>query len=358
MVPPAECWWPSTQARFADARRWRWVDTTQHWVLPRPGRLFGPVGRWVRRGIVPAAVMLALGLLTPLAYGMGWNPWGWDAETFLTVYLLGGILLLAWQSRQAHLRLDTGLASTSPGPDALTPLTLAALAEGPARVREVVVTTALQQGAVVLDAQGRLRRGSGEVPDEALELTLAAGRMPQGLSRAGLVDVLQPVVDRTLAQGSALGLLHEPRRLRQVLAMTCLPLWLWLGFGVSRIVQGLQRERPVGWLLVLVGVLLVLTLVRRYGRSPLTTRGRLALTHAQQHHARLRRAPRDSELPLAVALVGTSILAGTAWAQWHRPPGSDGSGGGDSGSTSSSDDSSSSDGGGGSGCGGCGGGGD
>jgi hypothetical protein len=86
-------------------------------------------------------------------------------------------------------------------------------------------------------------------------------------------------------------------------------------------------------------------------RRPLRSwKGDAALQQARRMHTAAARAPRARDLGLAVALLGTSAMAGSAYAAYHearRPS--------DSGSDSSSS-CSSGGGDGGSGCGGCGGG--
>jgi hypothetical protein len=83
-------------------------------------------------------------------------------------------------------------------------------------------------------------------------------------------------------------------------------------------------------------------------RRPVRTRaGGEALRELREDNARLMRAPRESEVALAVALAGTAVLTGTpytAYAQWRGASGGgDSSGGGCSGGGD----------GGGGGCGGC-----
>lgn len=53
-APPADIW-PDAQARFRDAHLFRRVNTSSHWVIPRPD------GASLRRWLLPAAVIPALG---------------------------------------------------------------------------------------------------------------------------------------------------------------------------------------------------------------------------------------------------------------------------------------------------------
>ena len=138
--------------------------------------------------------------------------------------------------------------------------------------------------------------------------------------------------------------------------LCALPATALLGFGLAKIAIGLQREKPVTMLVILCAVTAISALVQAF-RAPRPTRaGERALARKQAE----RRAQRNAfdDIGLAVALGGTSLLAGTALAGYHeqRTPSSSSS---DSSSSSGSDSSSSDSGGSscGSSCGGCGGGG-
>jgi hypothetical protein len=89
----------------------------------------------------------------------------------------------------------------------------------------------------------------------------------------------------------------------------------------------------------------------RPGRS---RAGDLELARRRGSTSRATRATDPDTLPMAVALGGTAVLAGTGLAGFHQARAASAHSSGDSGGSSDS----SSDGGGGSGCGGCGGGGD
>jgi uncharacterized membrane protein YgcG len=126
-------------------------------------------------------------------------------------------------------------------------------------------------------------------------------------------------------------------------------MWLLAGFGTAKIAIGLLRDRPVALLVFLVIATVVAALLFHFKRPGITRAGRALLRAQKARHALTLRAPRKGQLALAVALIGTGVLAGTALAGYHelrQPP--SGGDGGSSGSDSSSD-------GGGSGCGGCGG---
>lgn len=96
----------------------------------------------------------------------------------------------------------------------------------------------------------------------------------------------------------------------------------------------------------LVIATVIAAMLFHFKRPGITRAGRDLLRAQKARHALTLRAPPKGQLALAVALVGTGVLAGTALAGYHelRHPPSSGDGGGSSGSD-----------GGGSSCGGCGG---
>jgi len=96
-----------------------------------------------------------------------------------------------------------------------------------------------------------------------------------------------------------------------------LPMLAVVGLGVAKIFVGLGRGRPVGILFVLC-VLLAIWIASRLLRSPVrTSAGDQALAAMRTEHARTRRAAPSDELSLAVALMGTTALTGTAFAEYR-----------------------------------------
>jgi len=145
------------------------------------------------------------------------------------------------------------------------------------------------------------------------------------------------------------GLLMDSATAWQMRLIQTLPLALLFAFGLAKWTIGSMRDRPVGLLTALLVVTAIVGLMR-FGLLDRRTRaGKTVLADARFEAARLRRAMPTDEAPLAVALFGTSVLAGSYLSDFHRmraaASGSDsGSTGGDSGSGGC----------GGGGCGGCG----
>jgi len=216
------------------------------------------------------------------------------------------------------------------------PAELAMLGGGAERVAEAGIADAMARGELILIDKrfsappGRGASGTGSDwtgmrerharPAEAARRRLVA----DGL----MLDKAATSVERWLAAGP----------LAAVLALGAVRCWL-----------GLMRDRPFGWLLLMMVVAAILLVAAWRGVTGRTRAGDRAWRQARDEADRIRRAPTRAEMGLAVALFGTGVLAGSHLHHLHQLRSGNG-GGGDGGSGCGSNGGS--DGG---GCGGCGG---
>ncbi|WFE52825.1 TIGR04222 domain-containing membrane protein [Micromonospora sp. WMMD1155] len=299
------------------------------------------------------------------------DTWGVSGPTFLRFYLVAAALVVA-VAVYHRVRLAAG-STTAPTADALGPQQVAYLNGGP----RLAVHAAL----------GGLR-GSGAIgvrPDRRLT---TAGAAPTGLTpleqavhwaahqHARVADLpkderVRAALDRLRDGLEHRGLLNTDAQRARARLWTTLLIGL-LGLGVFRFVSGLFNGQPVGYLLLTLVTLLIVTLVLR--RAPALTRaGRAALRGVRREHTHLAPASAPAYATygaagaaMGVALYGTASLwaldpgfAEQAEIQRQAASGSGWSGGGDGssggGESSGSDGGSSCGGGGGCGGGGCGG---
>lgn len=346
--PPAR-WWPGTRQRFRRPARFRRIDLEAVWVLPRPR---------LRELGKTALQMLGLCALasTATALSIEGTPLDWSGPSFLGFFaLIGLVATVAAMFWRRALRGNSAHAASA----GLSALDAACLIDGPHRCLDTAIADLLRQNAVRFDPDQRqfvVERDVGTLAEPVAavrDLMRRDGRADQVLSLGlGLFGD----VEKRLQQK---GLLLDRAAAKRAAWMPALLPGVVLAIGVAKIMIGVQRDRPVVLLvllcLLMLGVLLLLAL--RPPRRSLAGDG--SVSELRRVHARAARAPRETELPLAVALLGTAAMAGTAWAGYHQlraPPSSSAS----SDSSSSSSDSGSSDSGGGDsggGCGGCGGGG-
>ncbi|RZT79906.1 uncharacterized protein (TIGR04222 family) [Micromonospora violae] len=300
------------------------------------------------------------------------DTWGIPGPTFLRYYLAAAVLVVVITAYH-RVRLAVG-STASMTADPLGPQQVAYLNEGP----QLAVHAAL----------GGLRgsRAIGVRPDRRLT---TAGAAPTGLTpleqaihwaahqhaRAGDLprdERVRIALDQIRDGLEQRGLLtNDAQRARARFWATILA--VLLGVGVFRLVSGLFNDQPVGYLLLTLVPLLIITLLLR--RAPMLTRaGRAALRSVRRAHAHLApaSAPAYTTYGAAGAAMGVALF-GTA-ALWALDPGfaaqaeiqrqaaassgwsggSDGSSGG-GGDSSGGDGGSSCGGGGGCGGGGCGG---
>ncbi|WP_066555260.1 TIGR04222 domain-containing membrane protein [Croceicoccus bisphenolivorans] len=269
----------------------------------------------------------------------GLNPLDWDATEFLILY---GVLIVAaivlrgvianWlrpEGERATLRDEEEIAI---------------LAGGPNRFAEAVTARMLASGMLTMPAKGQFavaQRGGHATPAERAVIAAGTRSRWSGLRRVlkgHAAQVEQRLADRGIYMDSAEAL--------QVRFLTIVPFLFLLGFGWIRWKVGVAREEDVGFLIVMMAIaaILMLASLGKLDRATRSAKSELASLRATKD--RLRRAPRAEETGMAVALYGTTVLAGTSLAGFHTLRSDSGSGG-----------CGSSDGGGcgGGGCGGCGG---
>ncbi len=309
--PPADLW-PAADQRFAE--RVRQVSSRTHWVLAKP--------RWWRRPAFPAKSLRAWGMALclpalvvagctqgriPLAAGGTLT-----GPQFLGHYLLAMAVLLAVGILLAVRGRRAGVPLRAEG---LDPIDQAYLAGGTVRVLWTAMVGMLQRGQVRLDqVVGRwvavaAPGAEAHAVERALYAPLARGVQPrEALAEAqGPLDALH---DRLHARGLLTHTLREGRgtgwaeRLYQA-AWTGLLLW-----GVLRVAQGWHRGYPVGGLLVLMAIALLLKWA--FGRAlphRLTREARTWISSARRALPRTRElGAADPVLPLALALLGATVL--------------------------------------------------
>ncbi|ATB29993.1 TIGR04222 domain-containing membrane protein [Melittangium boletus] len=304
------------------------------------------------------------------------NPLDWTGPEFLGFYalFLVAAFLVAWAWKHA---LNQPAEPPAPFELDLDPYQVAML-EGPdAAVRGAVV--ALVHGGSLRFEDDALRVAA-PLPRGAMELERAVYRSVE--EQSGTLSELREDVEGELRRLEdslrGRGFLRDSEQDARYKSYPWLFFLVALGLGVMKVMVGLSRDRPVGYLVGLLFVAFVLGLSLRLFHSRRTRRGERALALLRQRHETLLHsasaegsagAMRPRELALAAGLFGVGVLSIVHFPLLRdylmpvSPSSGGGPGGGDNsswGSDSSSSDSSScggGDSGGGGGCGGCGGGG-
>lgn len=274
---------------------------------------------------------------------MSLGPFDLTGGPFLELYcvlfvlaFMAGLVIPRWlrpEGREGHVPTD--------------PDDLALLTGGVTRHSEAVTARLLSRGALDLGAGGffnkrDVRAGQGNADAAVLAL-------PQPIKWSAIDRALKPHAEPVRRRLEWNGMLMDGGTAWQLRFWQTSPYLLLLAFGAIKLMVGIEREKPVGILTVLMIATAIFALIRFLVLDRRTRAGKAALAAAQRRADRLQKAPTNDEIPLAVALFGTAVLAGSAFAAFHTmraASSGDGGGGGDGGG----------DGGcGGGGCGGCGG---
>ncbi|MCW3835689.1 TIGR04222 domain-containing membrane protein [Sphingomonas canadensis] len=276
------------------------------------------------------------------------SPFDLTGPMFLLLYLA---LLAA--AIVAGMLLPRWLRAEGREPAVTDPDQLAYLAGGRTRLAETVTSRLLASGAIAIDAGGRFQHGEHARGRTAAERAVLA--LPQDARWTRVSAAVARQADGVAQRLTDAGLLLDGGEALRARIVQTLPYLLVMAIGLVKLNVGLERERPVEALTVLLVITGVLALIR-FAVLDRRTRGALAvLASARARSERLRLAPTAPETDMAVALFGTAVLAGSGWAAFHSLRTSSGSS--DSGGSGCSSDSGCSGGdGGGGGCGGCGGG--
>lgn len=227
------------------------------------------------------------------------------------------------------------------------PEKLAYLAGGTSRYTDTIVSRLLASGALRMISKDKFSvagHGSTEAERAVLAMSAPTGWSP--IERT--LKRYAPAVERRLI---ADGLMIDSGTAWQLRFWQTAPYLLLIGFGLIKLDIGMLRDKPVGFLTMLLILTAVLALIRLVGLDRRTRGGIAALGEMRERSDRLRRAHSSDETDMAVALWGTALLAGSGIAGYHQLRSSSS---GDGGSSSGSDGGSGCGGGG--GCGGCGGG--
>jgi uncharacterized protein (TIGR04222 family) len=223
---------------------------------------------------------------------------------------------------------------------------LAFLAGGKARFTDAVVARMLAAGSLVMATKTKFSGGRRPAAMTAAERSVLNISAPFGWT--ALQRTLHQYAAPTQRTLTANGLLMSDEDISRVRWAQTLPYVLLIGFGSIKLLIGEAHERPVGILTALLIFTAVAALIRWFFVDRRTEAALFVVDDANLRHQRLKIAPTTPEIGIAVALFGTTVLAGSAFADFHTLRASDSGGG------SSSSESSDGGGCGGGGCGGCG----
>ena len=326
-IPPIDIW-PKPKDRFGRDLHFIRINSQQSWVLSKPNLTIFLKPQLRKIGIFTFLVFLSLMITSCQIISQIPNPINFTGPEFLTFYIsLGvmGIALAAW------LRFSLCLVSTNTKqqPD-LNTYEIAFLAGGNHRLIMAAITSLVKQGYV-----------------EVLKEKSPFGRTQSKLVVTGKIDAIADPVEKAVAQDilatdgaieqvfqkstgmkdsirsrlEQLGLFLSDAQALKAQICPSLIVVILLGIGLCKMAVGISRDKPVGLLLICIFGLLVLG--ARFFVKPQRQRSRYGeiifndLTNRLQHLKTANSS--DSELVLAVALFGATVLMGdTALADLYQ----------------------------------------
>lgn len=271
----------------------------------------------------------------------------WTGSDFLLFYagLLGAACLAAWWI-PANLR-----ASGRQGPlDDLE--CIAVVSGGPARMTDSLLTDLYVRGALTEGDKGRLVICDSKLASTPAGKALLEVDAPLTLDLARRTLAIH--AERVTARLQRAGLLQRPEECMRLRWLSVTPFAALLMLGLYRQRAGDAVGEPTGFLVILMGLILIFAIIRFFKYDPRTMAGIDAVRRQKEQASRFARAPLPDEAAMAVALLGTGVLVGTPWQPVHAMRQQSGDGGGADGGGGSSSDGDGGSGCGG-GCGGCGG---
>lgn len=350
-IPPSDIW-SLPRDRFGRELHFAMINTQENWVIPKFS--LNPIANLhPKQAIVFSILFLTSAAISSCQVGASnSNPLNYTGSEFLSFYFQLSLLFIFL----AHcLRYFLRLPISSPiqPPSSLNPYEIAYLADGDRRVADTAIASFFQRGYITVDPEQRKLNWTGSIAalSNPVEKAVAGSIRTSGhidsISKSISYSTL-PICDRLISWE----LLIKPQQAFIAKIIPALLIASLLGLGISKILVGISRGKPIGFLVFMCALIAI------YGVT-LTKRPINRSIHGDRVLKTLRNSTPskvfgldDSQLPFVVALLSMAILPNESFAdlkQLFIPVSNSNSGSvGDSGG----------DGGGGcgGGCGGCGGG--
>ncbi len=346
--PPSDIW-PSSEQRFGTDLSAMRVNTSQHWVLPKPRAWRWLEARWNTADSGHRSALMATALL---ALGCGGNI-GLSKSVSGSQFLAGLFWLWLVTLAAAYVIRRSRLRSTETELPVLEPYCLAQLA-GEQVALDSAITSLIARNAVELAPGNEALRVRAALPRHAAQLEQDVYAEIEQAGSLAVAELRKRVIKLT----AFLAIQLEERKLITT-GESQLPFWLALAaplLGAVRIMTRLGTDKPIAFLVIWCALGLAIAFWIFRPRPERTALGEATLASARQSHAELREIRPANELasagtlPIAFALFGIGSLAlpeATGWTELMKRRHVDG-GAGDAGGADGGGD--------GGGCSGCGGG--
>lgn len=260
-APPQDIW-PSKELCFRPKKS-RWVDVSKLWLIPKPS--------WVSRiRLRPvAAISIASLSIVTLASCTDLNVFNYTGIEFLKFYVSAFALAFLISLVVGSIFRSRVARGESSGP--LTdPYEIAFLAGGGRRMVDAVFTALFTRGAIVTyeEGNGAGRMGKVEAPLDETDWhpfeSLCLTAFPEsGTAKVGsLRKALIPLTEAMQGSMTDLGLILSSAQLVKLRLTVAFPLLLVMISGAIKIVVGIDRNKPVLFLVILLFLSLIALIFR------------------------------------------------------------------------------------------------
>lgn len=372
--PPVDLW-PDPKQRFQNEQTQR-ISRRNYWVLPKPHHwlhsnelIAGGIAEWhhFRSHRQLRSVGLYGGLIAAAPVAAVWNPLDWQGPDFLQFYLLSLIAVAVFGTVFRLLFWP----EESSVPNDLSHEEIACLNGNWRLAVNSALARMIAVGSITAAPTASVPRFSytGHLPSDASRLESAICSSIPDSAPMTLPELQLSVKSTANEIESSLQKrgLQPPTGIYAVCSRS-VPFLVTVALGVlgmTKLIVGLDRGRPVGYLAMLLVVTGILAML--FHHRPRTTRPvRIWMQKLRRQKNSLRRISDSDNVPshdvaLAAALFGAGVLSGTACqplqTAWQRNQKAGGAGGcGAVGCGGADAGGGAGCGGGGGGCGGCGGG--
>lgn len=307
--PPIDIW-PKSKDRFGRDLHFLRINTQQNWILPKPKlEIFFKLQRG---NSVTFLLLLFLSIFMTSCQVISKlpNPINFTGAEFLTFYIAAGVIGIAFASwLRFYLRLPENTNKQHPE---LNTYEIAFLAGGNERMIITAIASLIKQGYVELKKEKlRSKLVLKSMLDHNADPVEKAVLQFIAITNGDLKEVLQktPKVEdmiRSRLQNFGLFLNNEQQLKAQI--YPSLIVVILLGLGLGKLLVGISRDKPIGFLVICIFILLYFGarfFIKPPHRSLYGDRALNGLTARSQD---LKTTQSDSEIPLAVALFGITVL--------------------------------------------------
>ena len=311
-IPPADIW-PNSQERFGRDLHFRRINTQQNWVVPKP-TLPRPKAKLNQRLIFALSLSLTLVIGGCEAIGNFPNPLNFQGPDFLNFYILLAMVVipLAYFLRFL-LRLPDGDPSREIIP--LTTYETAYLAGGKQRVIDAAILRLVEQELVTIqppESRNKARTLILKKPPNHLSdpIEQAVAHKIQGEGNINKIRQLEnPLLSQIEDRLQGLKLLVTSPQSWQAQLYPALLIGALLALGVAKIVVGISRDKPVGYLFFLCLIITFIGLSLWKNPIHRSRYGDKHLKNICQGMSSTQVPQTDPQFLLSFALFGSTVLA-------------------------------------------------